>query len=215
MRTIATAGFSGVYVVDDDQAMLDSLVFLFREAGLSCMPFNDPQEFLNFSHASTSGCLLLDLAMPSMDGVELLRQLRLKNFYSPVIFLTGWGSVATAVEAMQLGAMEFLEKPINHKRLLQVVQQSLQAESDRLDEMQTQIHVEAKLLSLTARQRQVVELINEGLPSKQIASRMDISIKTVEVHRSQIAKKLGVGSLAELIQMLTEYKMTVKASRTT
>jgi two-component system, LuxR family, response regulator FixJ len=196
-----------VYVVDDDQAMVESLVFMLEKAELHCRPFSNPLEFLMLPLVGEVGCAIIDLAMPSMSGLELLNGLRARGFEKPVVFLTGKATVAAAVEAMRLGAFDFLEKPIDHEWLLDVVRRAIEYDAKRLQEKQASEDVARKMQTLTARQHEVMECIAEGLPSKQIASKLQISIKTVEVHRSQIAKRLGVNSLAALVQMLTQYKL--------
>lgn len=196
-----------VYLVDDDPAMLESFEFMLKKAGLACKAFSNPQEFLLLPLDNQRGCAIIDLAMPSMSGIELMSKLRARGFAKPIVFLTGKGTVATAVEAMRLGAFDFLEKSVHHDRLLEVIQRSADFDSKRMEDKRTQENVAEKMQLLTARQHEVMECIAEGLLSKQIASKLKISIKTVEVHRSQISKRLGVNSLAALVQLLTQYRM--------
>ncbi len=207
MHPIPSTPSPKVYLVDDDRALLDSLSFLFNKAGIDCVAFHEPRDFLNSLPIEGVGCVVADQSMPSMSGISLVHELRMRKFEKPIIFLTACGTVSTAVEAMHLGVVDYLEKPIESLKLLEVVRRSLEIDSQKQFEVESIELFENRVQSLTSRQREVMNYIAEGLPSKQIATKLNISIKTVEVHRSQLARKLGVKSLAALIQMLTKYNL--------
>ena len=195
-----------VYLVDDDRALRDSLVYVLEKAGLECVAFSSPSEFLETSIGNGPGCVILDLSMPDVSGMELYRLLLKKGFPKPVMFLTACGSVPSAVEAMRLGAVEYLEKPVGHEFLVDRVRHAIHRDIEN-----ERIHREARDLksriqTLTTREQEILNLIQEGLLSKQIASKLDISIKTVEVHRSNLSKKLGVSSAANLVRLFGRLK---------
>ena len=195
---------SYVYLVDDDRVLRDSLVFVLEKAGLDCISFSSPTEFLHAKIHDAPGCLILDLAMPEMSGLELYRQLLAKGFTKPVIVLTGCGSVPSAVEAMRIGAAEFLEKPIEHSILIDRIQQAIARDQEYQSAASELRDLKLKIQTLTAREQEVMHLIAQGLLTKQIASKLAISIKTIEVHRSNLSKKLGVTSVAGLIRLLAK-----------
>ncbi len=196
-----------VYLVDDDRAMLDSLSFILKKAGLGCTAFQDPNEFLESLPVDGFGCVIVDQSMPTMTGMEFLRELRQRNFSKPVIILTGCGTISSAVEAMHLGAMDYLEKPIEHVRLLETVNRSLHLDTQRFLVAKGQEEINRKTGTLTSREREVMELIADGFLTKQIASKLGIHIKTVEVHRSNLYRKFGVNSFTALVQLLTLHRM--------
>lgn len=199
-----------VVLVDEDLALLENLQEFFHQSHLDSAAFREPQQYLELSPDESIGCVVADLVMPNMTGMEFLRQMRLQGDFKPVIFLTGHGTIATAVEAMRYGAMDFLEKPTEHQQLLASVLRAIAYDSRRQQDNRSKDELQMRLDSLTMRETQIMELIASGLPSKQIATRLGISIKTVEVHRSNITKKLGVRSLAELVQRLTQHRLTGK-----
>lgn len=200
-----------VVLVDDDLALLENLQEFFRQSHVDSAAFREPQQYLELAPDESIGCVVADLVMPNMTGMEFLRQMRLQGDFRPVIFLTGHGTIATAVEAMRHGAMDFLEKPTDYQQLLASVLRAIDYDSRRQQENRSKDELQMRLDSLTMRESQIMELIASGLPSKQIATRLGISIKTVEVHRSNITKKLGVRSLAELVQRLTQHRLTRKS----
>lgn len=195
-----------VYLVDDDRAVLESLAFVLDKAAFECNAFQDPEDFLEFLPIDGIGCVIVDQSMPAMSGTALLRELRARKVNNPVIFLTGCGTISTAVEAMQLGAIDYFEKPIEHARLLEAVNRSLQLDIQRFLDAQTRSTIDRKMEMLTTREREVMNFIIDGLLTKQIATKLGISIKTVEVHRSRLSKKLGVNSFAALVQLLNQYR---------
>jgi FixJ family two-component response regulator len=196
-----------VYVVDDDKAILESLSALFSSVRMKVGTFTSAQAFLEFldkQNAPCLGCLLVDVRMPGLSGLELQAQLTQRQLHLPVIVITGHGDIAMAVRAMKAGAKDFIEKPFNEQMLLEQVQACL-AENWRtqqeLDELQS---TQARLDQLTQRERSVLNLLMQGKPSKVIADELGISPKTVDVHRSNIMDKVGVRSLAELIRRVVK-----------
>ena len=193
-----------VYVVDDDEAVRESLRALFQSVGMRVKTFASAGEFLDASGLPRIGCLLLDVRMPELSGLELQVQLASHQSYLPVIMITGYGDVTTAVRAMKAGARDFIEKPFNEQLLLERVQACLeesvfaQQTLDRLRKRRTQVD------QLTPREREVLTLTAQGKPSKVIARELGISAKTVDVHRSRLMEKLEVRSLAELIRLVVE-----------
>jgi len=192
-----------VYIIDDDEAILESLDALFSSVGMKVATFASAQVFLDFLDRQSSpcvGCLLVDVQMPGLSGLELQAQLAQRQPHLPVIVITGHGDIAMAVRAMKAGAKDFIEKPFNEQTLLEQVQACL-AENRRtqqeLDELQA---TQTRLAQLTQRERSVLALLMQGKPSKMIADNLGISPKTVDVHRSNIMDKVGVRSLAELIR---------------
>jgi FixJ family two-component response regulator len=196
-----------IYIVDDDPTMLESTAFVLQQVGLRSVTFTEPKKFLAMSTKQEIGCVLIDLSMPSMSGIELLGELRVRNFSKPVIVLTGCGSVTTAVAAMKLDAFDYLEKPVKHTDLLDAIHRAIASVEPKQSEEVKQQSFAGKLATLTKREREIMDLVFNGLLSKQIATKLGISIKTVEVHRSHVTKKLGARSVAELVRWLTVYRL--------
>jgi len=192
-----------VFLVDDDQDFLASLVFLLSQAGLNCVPFQNAADFLAATLEIGPACLILDQAMPLMSGMELFRELKLRDFKKPIVFLTAAGTVPSAVEAIKLGAVEYLEKPVEPTKLIECVKQCIEFDRQAILCSSDVQEYEKKFKTLTARELEIATLVREGTPSKQIASRLGLSIKTIEVHRSHISKKLGAKSAAQLLFLLS------------
>jgi two-component system response regulator FixJ len=191
-----------VYVIDDDPAMRDSLEFLLDSAGFSVRLFESAQVFLNEVPKLEAGCVVTDIRMPGIDGMELLRQLNpasgARRF--PVIVMTGHGDVPLAVEAMKLGALDFLEKPFEDDRLIGMIETALsQADGGSKSEALT-AEMAARVASLTQRERQVMQGLVSGHSNKVIAREYDISPRTVEVYRANVMTKMQAGNLSELVR---------------
>jgi two-component system response regulator FixJ len=190
-----------VFVVDDDAAVRKGLRFSLHAAGYTVEAFPSAFSFLENYDPRRSGCLLLDVRMPQMTGLELQQQLNVRGWLIPVIFITGHGNVSLAIAAIKAGAFEFIEKPLREDALLECIERALHrndvAHAERLQRAQ----LEARAASLTAREREVLELVATGEPSKIIARQLDISFRTVELHRAHIIEKLGARSLSDLIRM--------------
>ncbi|HMV18343.1 MAG TPA: response regulator transcription factor [Zoogloea sp.] len=189
-----------VYLVDDDEALRDSLVWLLESQGFQVAAYASAEDFLANWQPDLSGCLLLDVRMPGMNGLELHERLKARFSTLPVIFITGHGDVPMAVSALKGGAADFIEKPFNDADLLRLVSQCLSREREEGARRRQGAEVSRRLAQLTVREREVLDLIIAGKLNKQIADTLGISIKTVEVHRARVMEKMGAQSLAELVQ---------------
>lgn len=197
-----------VYVVDDDEAMRDSLQWLLEAERLRVAAFASAEEFLAAFRPGLAGCLILDVRMPGMSGLELHDRLAERRCTLPVIFVTGHGDVPMAVSAIKKGAAEFIEKPFNDRDLLEMVERCLQLDAERRRQAGEVDSMRARLAELTPREREVMDQVIAGKLNKIIADELGISIKTVEVHRARIMEKTGARSVAELVQLV----MTLGAS---
>jgi two-component system, LuxR family, response regulator FixJ len=187
-----------VHIVDDDDAVRQSLAFLLSSAGLPVRLYESASAFLAGLSAPQSGCLITDVRMPGMSGLELLKAMREKSFFMPAIVITGHGDVPLAVEAMKAGAIDFIEKPFEEEALLTAVKRALERGSD---EDADGTLLAAKLATLSERERQVLEGLVAGHPNKTIARTLGISPRTVEVYRANLMAKMQAKSLSELIRM--------------
>lgn len=191
-----------VFVVDDEEAVRDSLQWLLESSGLQVALFDSAEAFLQGYDPAQPGCLVVDVRMPGMSGLELQEKLAELHFSIPVIFITGHGDVPMAVQAVKHGAADFLEKPFNDKDLLQIVQRCLEQDRQQRARQQQVDSTQSRLASLTPREREVMELVVAGKLNKLIADQLNISIKTVEAHRAKVMEKAGAQSLAELVQIV-------------
>ena len=189
-----------VYVVDDDEALRDSLVWLLESQGFRVEAHASAEDFLEAWQPEFNGCLLLDVRMPGLSGLELHERLRARYCTLPIIFITGHGDVPMAVAALKKGAVDFIEKPFDDTELLRLVTQCLAREQESRARRRQDAEVARRLDQLTQREREVLDLIITGKLNKQIADVLGISIKTVEVHRARVMEKMGAQSLAELVQ---------------
>ena len=190
-----------VFVVDDDAAMRGALEFLIKSAGLRVRSFDSALAFLGYYNASMGGCLLLDVRMPGMTGLELQERLQEQRLHIPVIIVTAFGDVPMAVRAMQAGAFDFIEKPFDGAVLLERVHRALALDVESREKDEYTREIDARLTTLTRRERQVMDLVVQGLLNKQVASELNISMKTVENHRARVMDKMSADSLAELVRM--------------
>jgi two-component system, LuxR family, response regulator FixJ len=190
-----------VYVIDDDEAMRDSLNFLLDSAGFEVTLFETAQDFLDVLHGLEFGCIISDVRMPGIDGIELLKRLKAGQSRFPILIMTGHGDVPLAVEAMKLGAIDFLEKPFEDDRLTGMIEAAIrQATPAAKDEALTQ-DIAARVASLSPRERQVMDGLIAGLSNKLIARDYDISPRTIEVYRANVMTKMQAGSLSELVRL--------------
>jgi two-component system, LuxR family, response regulator FixJ len=190
-----------VYVLDDDEAMRDSLEFLLGAADFDVTLFESAQHFLDALPSVDFGCVVSDVRMPGIDGIELLQLLKASRSTLPVLIMTGHGDVPLAVEAMKLGAVDFLEKPFEDDRLIGMIESALQqAESGARSEAAA-LDIIARVESLSPRERQVMEGLVAGLSNKMIAREYDISPRTIEVYRANVMTKMQASSLSELVRM--------------
>ncbi|TPW17383.1 MAG: response regulator [Halothiobacillaceae bacterium] len=193
------AGEQIVYIVDDDAAVRDSLSWLIRSIGLRVDTYASGQQFLNVLQPSTKGCVLLDVRMPGMSGLDLHEQLIAEKRVLPVIMITGHGDVPMAVRAVKAGAFDFIEKPFNDQVLLDRIQQALKQNREilRLEAQKTDLI--NRLALLTPREQEVLKLVVVGNPNKAIAAQLGISCRTVEIHRGRVMEKMEASSLPELV----------------
>jgi two-component system response regulator FixJ len=196
-----------LFVVDDDDAMRRSLAYLFDAAGWRVASFESAHDFLERYNGHVPGCLVLDVRMPLMSGLELQQTLKNHGVRLPIIFLTGHGDLAMAVQAMKTGACDFLEKPCKDQVLLDAVTRAVRRNIEDC-RLSTQSHAaQTALAALTAREREVAQLMALGKPNKIIARELGISEKTVQVHRHNAIGKMGVHSAAEITRLLMTTKL--------
>jgi two-component system, LuxR family, response regulator FixJ len=190
-----------VYVVDDDDAMRDSLGFLLGAASFHVALFETARSFLDALPTLDIGCVVSDVRMPDIDGIELLKRLKASGSLFPVVIMTGHGDVPLAVEAMKLGAVDFVEKPFEDDRLIGMIETALtQAEPGLRSEAIT-VEIQSRIATLSPRERQVLDGLIAGLSNKLIAREYDISPRTIEVYRANVMTKMQVASLSELVRL--------------
>ena len=195
-----------VQVVDDDPHLLKSLRWLLESVGLTVATFASAQDFLTDFDPAQPGCVLLDIRMPGMSGLELTQLLQSQNIAIPIILFTGHGEVSMAVQSMKDGAFDFIEKPYNEQKLLDRINDAIECDRRTRRASAEREEVVSQIARLTPREREVMDLIVEGLANKQMAVRLGISEKTVEVHRARARKKLGADSVADLIKIALRYR---------
>ena len=190
-----------VFLVDDDASVLKGLRRLLSAAGFEVAAFESPQDFLSRFDASALGCLVLDLAMPGLNGMELQQELATRGNVLPIVFLTGHGDVPTSVQAMKRGAADFLTKPVDEKDLLAAIRNAFdRGRAVRKDRSET-AEIERRLATLTPREREVLAHIVAGKRNKQVAAELGTVEKTVKVHRARAMEKMQARSLAELVRL--------------
>lgn len=191
-----------VFVVDDDQVNRDLLQCLMESVDLAVETFASAREFLDAFQPDRCGCLLLDVRMPGMSGIELQKELAHRRIDLPVIIVTAHSNVQMAVGAMKKGAFDFIEKPFNNQQLLDLVQKAMKEDVSLAGERSRKAEIDKRLSLLTPRERQVLDQITAGKPNKQIAHELGIGQRTVEVHRARVMKKIQAKSLADLMKMV-------------
>jgi two-component system response regulator FixJ len=192
-----------VYVVDDDQAMVESLSWVIESVGLKAKTFTRAQDFLDNYNSQQPGCLLLDVRMPGMSGPELQSKLNeLGSPPLPVVFISGHGDVPLAVRVMKAGAIDFLTKPFNDQVLLESINKALRIDKANREKQEENAQAEAKFALLSHREVQVLQGIVAGKQNKVISAELNISLKTVEAHRASVMKKMGVKSVPELVKLV-------------
>lgn len=190
-----------VFVVDDDQAMRTSLQWLIESTGMSVKTYESADAFLASYYPGRAGCLLLDVRMPGMSGLELQAHMAREGLRLPVILITGHGDVAMAVRAMKAGALDFIEKPFHDEDLLRSIRNALDYDQKTRASRSTQAEIAMRLAELTPREHEVMAMVTEGKSNKEIASALGVSAKTVEAHRARVMEKMRAESLAELVRM--------------
>jgi two-component system, LuxR family, response regulator FixJ len=190
-----------VFVVDDDEGVRDSLRFLLKSVGVATRTLASAAEFLCSYDVNQPGCLVLDVRMPAMSGLELQQQLNLRGAMIPVIFITGHGDIPMAVEAMQHGAFDFLQKPFRDQDLIDRLQKALAKDAENRAELKQRDEIRSRFDTLTPREHEVLALMVRGLPNKIMAAELGVSQRTVEIHRARVMEKTTAGSLAHLVRM--------------
>lgn len=188
-----------VYIVDDDLDVLNSLAFFLSSTGHSTVSFSDPLAFLDAVNSLPPGCLLLDIRMPGIDGIQVLKQLGNKCSAIPVVVMTGHGDVSTAVNAMKLGAIDYIEKPFGESGLLEILGSIFKTLEGELQLLSRQEAARAKVNSLTGREREVLDGLLAGQSNKIVAHELNISVRTVEMHRAAMMARLRVQTFAEAV----------------
>jgi FixJ family two-component response regulator len=190
-----------VFVVDDDSSLRRAIKRLLESVGVQVELFGSAHEFLQAKRPDAPSCLVLDIRLPGISGLEFQRELAYANIHTPIIFITAHGDIPMTVRAMKAGAVEFLTKPFRDQDLLDAIQQALQRDNTRRVKEAEVVKLRERYESLTSREREVLPLVVSGLLNKQIAGEIGTSESTVKVHRSQLMRKMGAESLAELVRM--------------
>jgi FixJ family two-component response regulator len=190
-----------VYVVDDDTSMREALSSLIRSVGLHVAVFSSAQEFMRHERPDTAACLVLDVRLPGLSGLDLQRELASSDVRIPIIFITGHGDIPMSVRAMKAGAAEFLPKPFREQELLDAIRQALERDESARDERAQVAEIRRRYDTLTEREREVIAPIVKGMLNKQVAASLGISEITVKVHRRHIMEKMGAKSLPEVVRM--------------
>ena len=190
-----------IYVVDDDDGMRRALDTLLSTVGYRTAVYSRPSEFLANFKPDTAGCLVLDIRMPDMSGLELQQHLNKSGSMLPVIFITGHGDVPMAVQAMKEGAFEFIQKPFRDQDLLDRINHALKLDAENRSTVARRTEVQHRLESLTPRERQVMDMVVDGAANKVIAIDLNLSERTVEIHRAKVMEKMGARSVAHLVKL--------------
>jgi two-component system, LuxR family, response regulator FixJ len=193
-----------VMVVDDDSGVRNAMRSLLKSVGLESAQYASAQEFLAAYQPNQPGCLVLDIRMPGMSGLELQQQLNLRGAVIPVIFMTGHGDIPMAVEAMQHGAFDFLQKPFRDQDLLDRIQRAIAKDGELRKSLGEHERIKTHLEALTPREREVLDLLIQGKQNKVIAQELDVSPRTVEIHRARVMEKMNAQSVAELVRMMLD-----------
>ena len=190
-----------IFVVDDDQAVRLSTEMLIRSMGLRVESFDSAAEFLEDFDPQQPGCVILDIRMPGMSGLELQEHLNEMKASIPIVFVTGHGDVPMAVKAMKAGAVDFIQKPFRDQELIDRVHSALDEDREKREESAARGKINDRIKALTSREFEVMGLVVEGKPNKQIASDLGLSPRTVEIHRARVMQKMRAGSLADLVRL--------------
>jgi len=190
-----------VFVVDDDQAMRQSLQWLIESVGMAVETYGSADEFMNNYYPGRAGCLLLDVRMPGMSGLELQQHFVDHEIRIPIIIITGHGDVPMAVRAMKAGAVDFIEKPFNDELLLESIRNALVYDFEQRTTQSERAEIAARLDQLTPREHEVMEMVTDGRSNKDIAASLGVSAKTVEAHRARVMEKMRADSLPDLVKM--------------
>ncbi len=195
-----------VFIIDDDEAVRDSLKMLMKSVGQTVEAFSSPAEFLEVYDENRPGCIVLDIRMPGMSGLELQSKLNEMHCILPIIFITGHGDVPMAVQAIKDGAMNFIQKPFRDQELLDLINDALKLDTQQRKELLEHKEILRRLSTLTDREREVLHHVVEGKANKVIAADINLSQRTVEIHRSRVMEKMGTKSLAHLVRQVMQIK---------
>ena len=193
---------SRIYIIDDDAAVRDSLALLLRLHGFDTVCFEGAEAFLEQATAECSGTVLVDLRMPGMSGLELQSELRARGIELPVIVITAHGETSAARTAFKTGAVDFLEKPIDRDQLLSAVREGMRMEAERVQRAGKAAEVTRQLGRLTPREREILDRVVAGKHNREIARELDISVRTVEVHKARVMSKMGVERVPDLVRLV-------------
>ena len=193
-----------VFIVDDDEAVRASLKLLLKTLRLPALAYASAQEFLAAFDPQRPGCLVLDIRMPAMSGLELQQELNARGALLPIIFITGHGDVPMAVEAMQQGAMDFLQKPFRDQDLIDRINKALERDRAGRELLSNRARIQARIAALSPREQEVLAQVTQGKINKVIAAELALSQRTVEIHRAHIMEKMGANSLAHLVRMVID-----------
>jgi two-component system, LuxR family, response regulator FixJ len=195
-----------VMVVDDDAGVRNAMRSLLKSVGLVAALYPSAQDFLGGYDPAQPGCLVLDIRMPGMSGLELQQQLNLRGAVLPVIFMSGHGDIPMAVDAMQHGAFDFLQKPFRDQDLLDRIQKAIAKDAERREALGERERIRTHLESLTDREREVMDLMTQGRQNKMIAQELGVSPRTIEIHRARVMEKMNAQSVAELVRMVLDLR---------
>ena len=200
-----------VFIIDDDVSVRDGVRDLLRSVGLGVEAFGSTQEFLCGSRPDAPGCIVLDVRLPRVSGLEFQRTLAQSSIHLPIIFISGYGDIPMSVKAMKSGAIEFLTKPLREQELLDAVQAAIEHDRVRRRQVALVSELRNRFDCLTPRERDVLRLVITGSPNKQIAHQLELSEATVKIHRSQVMRKMQARSLVDLLRMADELGVTDKS----
>jgi FixJ family two-component response regulator len=196
-----------VYIVDDDAAMLRALARLLQAEDFAVQTFHSPEAFLTHHDPALSGCVVLDIVMPTLDGLALQRALQASGHDRSIVFITGYGDIPTSVQAMKAGAVDFLTKPFDTEEFLAAVRSAIARDRSAREMCAVRESIRQRLATLTRREREVLEHIVTGRLNKQIAAELGTVEKTIKVHRARVMEKMGVSSLAELVRITVQIEL--------
>ncbi len=200
-----------VFVIDDDEGLRQGLAALFRSVGLQAKLFGSVAEFRETSLPDVPSCLVLDIRLPEIGGLEFQADLAKADIHIPIVFMTGYGDIPMSVRAMKAGAMEFLTKPFRDQDMLDAVQLAIEQNRKQRKEAVLTLKLKANLETLSPRERQIMSLVAAGLMNKQIAAEIGVSEVTVKVHRGSVMRKMGAKSIAELVRMVDALGVRLKS----
>ena len=208
----ATSGQSIVFVIDDDASLGASVSSLLRSVGLQARVFASTSEFLQEKRPNVPSCMVLDVRLPGVSGIDFQADLSKRNIHIPIVFMTGHGDIPMTVRAMKAGAVEFLTKPFRDQDLLDAVQLALERDLSRIESEKAASGLKSKFETLTPREREIMALVASGLMNKQVAGKVGLSEVTVKVHRGRVMQKMGAKTLADLVRIAEALGIRAPAS---